>query len=158
MQKSTNHYQNNDQKCFLWCRGRHINPVKIHPERITQKHNAFLNNLDYSKIKFSLSKEDFSKIETKNKTCINFFLYENKLTFLIYTSDQKFENSMDLLFIINKTSHIMCISKILTDSCFTKQKIKTENSFSKVVNSVLGVKMYWQNAKKFVYAFMANSL
>ena len=109
MQKSPNHYQNNDQKCFLWCRGRHINSVKIHPERITQKHNAFLNNLDYSKIKFSVSKEDFSKIETKNKTCINFFLYENKLTFLIYTSDQKFENSLDLLFIINKTSHIMCI-------------------------------------------------
>ena len=28
--------KNNDQKCFLWCHIRHINPVKIHPERITQ--------------------------------------------------------------------------------------------------------------------------
>ena len=27
--------KNNDQKCFLWCHVRHINPVKIHPERIT---------------------------------------------------------------------------------------------------------------------------
>ena len=27
--------KNNDQKFFLWCHVRHINPVKIHPERIT---------------------------------------------------------------------------------------------------------------------------
>ena len=74
MQKNTNQHQNNDQKCFLWCRGRHINPVKIHPGRITLKHNALLNDLDYSKIKFPVSKEDFSKIETKNKICINFFI------------------------------------------------------------------------------------
>ena len=29
--------KNNDQKCFLWCHIRHINPVKIQPERITKK-------------------------------------------------------------------------------------------------------------------------
>ena len=29
--------KNNDQKCFLWCHVRHINPVKIHPERITRE-------------------------------------------------------------------------------------------------------------------------
>ena len=27
--------KNNDQKCFLWCHVRHINPVKIHLEKIT---------------------------------------------------------------------------------------------------------------------------
>ena len=26
--------RNNDQKCFLWCHVRHINPFKEHPERI----------------------------------------------------------------------------------------------------------------------------
>ena len=26
-----------DQKCFLECHVRHINPVKIHPERITKE-------------------------------------------------------------------------------------------------------------------------
>ena len=26
--------KNNDQKCFLWCHVRHINPLKEHPERI----------------------------------------------------------------------------------------------------------------------------
>ena len=41
-----------------------------------------------------------------------------------------------------KTSHIMCTSKILADSCFTKQRIKN-STFAKVVYSVLVVKMYW---------------
>ena len=26
--------RNNDQKCFLWCHVRHINPFKEHPGRI----------------------------------------------------------------------------------------------------------------------------
>ena len=37
--------KNNAQKCFLWCHIRHINPVKIHPERITQKDKELVNNL-----------------------------------------------------------------------------------------------------------------
>ena len=134
--------KNNDQKCFLWCNARHINPVKIHAERITQKDKELANDLDYRKAKFPISKEDFRKIETKNNICINVFCYKNNLFFLIYISDQKFENSLDLLLIIDeKTSH-MCTSKISTDSCFTKQKIKTKNTFAKAVYSALVVKMY----------------
>ena len=57
-----------------------------------------------------------------------------------------------------KTSHIMCTSKILTDLCFTKQRIKTKNTFAKVVYSVLVVKMCWQTTKKFVWALMVHNL
>ena len=53
------------------------------------------------KLNFQAGK-DFSKIESKNKICINVYCYENKLTFLIYISDQKFENSIDLLLAINE--------------------------------------------------------
>ena len=35
----------------------------------------------------------------------------------------------------------MCTSKILTDLCFTKQKLKTKNSFARVVYSVLLAKV-----------------
>ena len=28
--------KNDSQRCFLWCHVRHINPVKIHTERITE--------------------------------------------------------------------------------------------------------------------------
>ena len=27
--------KNKDQKCFLWCHARYINPSEEHPERIT---------------------------------------------------------------------------------------------------------------------------
>ena len=41
-----------------------------------------------------------------------------------------------------KTSDIMCTSKILIDSCFTKQNTKIKNTFAKVVYRVLAVKTY----------------
>ena len=28
--------KNNHNKCFLWCHIRHLNPLKIHAERITK--------------------------------------------------------------------------------------------------------------------------
>ena len=48
----------------------------------------------------SMQEKDFSKIEAKNNICINVFGYENGLIFPIYVSNQKFENSMDLLLLI----------------------------------------------------------
>ena len=38
-------------------------------------------------------------------------------------------------------NHIMCTSKILTDLCFAKEKVKTQNGFVEVVYSVLVAKM-----------------
>ena len=32
--KELTNIKNKDQKCFLWCHNRHINPSKEHPERI----------------------------------------------------------------------------------------------------------------------------
>ena len=116
--------ENNDQKCFLWCHVRHINPVKMHPERIIQNDKKY----------FPVREKDFSRIGKKNNICINVFCYENKLVFSTYVSDQKFENSMNLLLVIDENeNHIMCKSKILTDLCFTKRKIKNKNTFVRVV-------------------------
>ena len=66
---------------FFWCHVRHINPIKIHPEKITQKDKELANDLDYDEIEFPLLKEDFNKIEIKNNICINAFFHENKLNF-----------------------------------------------------------------------------
>ena len=33
------------QKYFLWCHVKHINPVKIHPEKLTWEHKKLVNNL-----------------------------------------------------------------------------------------------------------------
>ena len=83
-----------------------------------------------------LCEKKILEIETKNNICINVFCYKNKLIFPIYVSDQEFENS-----ILMKTSQIMRTSKILTDLCFTKQKMKTKIIFARDFCSILVVKM-----------------
>ena len=94
-----------------------------------------------------MSKNDFSKIEMKDKSCINVFCYENKLTFPIYISNQKFENSVDLLLIIDENKSHYVYIKDFGKFMFHKTK---KNTFAKVVYSVLVVKMYRLNIKKFV--------
>ena len=92
-------------------------------------------------LNFLYQKNDFRKIEMKNNICINVFCYENKLTFPVNISDQKFENSMDLLLIFDgDKSHYVYI-KDFDSSCFKKQKIKIKNTLEKLF-TVLIVKMY----------------
>ena len=48
-----------------------------------------------------MQEKDFNKIEVKSNICINMFGYENGLVFPIHVSDQKPEDSMDLLLLID---------------------------------------------------------
>ena len=100
--------KNNDQKCFLWCHVRHINPVNEHPGRIKKTDREFANNLNYDGIEFPVQEKDFSKIEVQNNICVNVFGYENKLVFPVYISDKKFEKYIDLLLLIdeNKSHYV----------------------------------------------------
>ena len=88
-----------------------------------------------------MQEKDFSKTEVKNNLCINVFGYENELVFPIYVSDQKFEDSMDLLILIDDDKSHYVYIKDLDRLCFTKQKIKTKNGFVEGLYSVLVVKM-----------------
>ena len=85
--------KNKDQKCFLWCYVRHINPSKEHSERIKKTDKKIAEKLDYDGIEFPVQEKDFNKIVVKSNICINEFGYENGLVFPIYISDQKFEDS-----------------------------------------------------------------
>ena len=133
--------KNNDQKHFLWCHVRHLNPAKIHPERITWEHKKLANNLNYDGIKFPVREKDFSKIEKKNNVCINVYCDENKLTFAIYFSDKKFENLMDLLLVIYKNKSNYVCTKNFDRFLFHKTKNKNKNYFFNSRFSVLVVKM-----------------
>ena len=74
--------KNKDQKYFLWCHVRYINPSKEHsersrkidkklvkhitnPEEITQEDKEFISDLDYDGIELPMQKKDFDKIEVK---------------------------------------------------------------------------------------------
>ena len=50
--------KNKDQKCFLWCHVRHINPLNEHPERILKSEIA-CNLLNYDEIEFPVEEKDF---------------------------------------------------------------------------------------------------
>ena len=132
--------KNEDQKCFLWCHVRHINPLKLHPERITKKYKKLVNDLDYDGIEFPVQEKDFSKIKTRKKICINVFGYENRLTFPIYISGQKFQNSMDLLLLIDDDKSHYVYIKDSDRFVFHKTKNK-KNGFVEVIYSVLVVKI-----------------
>ena len=95
---------------FLWCHVRRINPLNEHPERIKQTEKKIAEELNYDGNEFPVQEKDFNKIEIKNNKCINVFGYDNKLIFPIYISDHKFEDSMDLLLLIdNDKSHYVYI-------------------------------------------------
>ena len=109
----------NDQKSFLWCHVRHINLVKIHPERITQNNEKLFNDFNYDRIKFLM------------------------LVFPIYISDQEFENSMDLLLLIDKCKlHYVYIKDFDRFMFHKTKKKKQKNTFARVLYSALVVKMF----------------
>ena len=83
---------------------------------------------------FLCEKNFFTKIETKKNICINVFYYEHNLTFPIYTSDQKFENSMDLLLVIDENkSHYVYIkdfNRFMFHKTKNKNKILSQKLFT----------------------------
>ena len=78
-----------------------------------------------------MREKGFSKIEKKNNICINVFYYENKLTFPIYVADQKFENSMGLLLVIDKNKSRYVYIKDFNRFMFHKTKNKNRKYFCK---------------------------
>ena len=123
--------KNKDKKCFLWCHVRHINPLNKYPERIFKNDKKIAGELNHDGIEFTIHEKDFNKIEIKNNICINVFGYENELIFPIHISDQKFEDSMDLLLLIdNEKPHYVYI-KDFNRFIFHRTKNKNKKWFCK---------------------------
>ena len=62
-----------------------------------------------------MQERDFNKIEAQNNICINVFGYENELVYPIFISKQTFEDSIDLLLLIeDDKSHYVYIKDFNT--------------------------------------------
>ena len=57
--------KNNDQKCFLWCHVRHVNPLKEHLERITKIDKKIPCSLNYDEIKFPVQEKILKRLKYK---------------------------------------------------------------------------------------------
>ena len=68
--------KNNDNKCFLWCHVRHLNPIENNPQRVKETDKAVAKTLDYTGVTFPVSIRDMDKIEKQNKININVFGYD----------------------------------------------------------------------------------
>ena len=98
------------------------NNIQKELKKLTKK---IAEKLGYDEIEFPLQEKDFTKIEAKNNICINVFSYENGLVFPIYVSEQKFEDSMDLLLLIDDDrSHYVYIKDF---DRFMSHKTKNKN-------------------------------
>ena len=131
--KGLTNIKNHDNKCFLWCHISHLNPQKIHLERITKADKNLVNDLDYEGIKFPVSRKNYCKIEKKNIICIHVFSYENDFTYPFYESDQKFKMCMDLLLITDECNAHYAYIKDFNRFMCNKKNIKIKNIFENVV-------------------------
>ena len=66
--------KNNDQKCFLWCHVRHINPVKILPERIQEKIEGLLIVLIMMGLGFLCEKMILIKLKRRTTFALTCFV------------------------------------------------------------------------------------
>ena len=59
--------KNEDQKSFLWCNVKHINPSEEHPERIKKIDKKIDEKLDYDRTEFPVNSfpvNNFDNIES----------------------------------------------------------------------------------------------
>ena len=71
--------QNKDNKCFLWCVLRALNPRKKDSQRIDKKLKEKENTLNMDGIEYPVSLKDLNKFENQNPTIsITVFGYKEK--------------------------------------------------------------------------------
>ena len=65
LKKGLINIKNNDNKGYLWCLVRHLNPLDKNPQRITKEDKNMINDLDYAGIKLPVSKQIIAKLKEK---------------------------------------------------------------------------------------------
>ena len=120
--------KNDKSKCFLWCSIRHLNPSSKDPQRIIKVDKKLVKDLNYKDIDFSLSKNDYGKIEERNNISVNIFFYENGLVFHVHISKQKFDDHIDLLLINDENKSHYVYIKDFNRYMFNKKKDKNKKT------------------------------
>ena len=108
--------KNEDNKCFLWCVLRALNPTKDHPERIDKKLKEKENTLNMEGIEYPVSLKDIDKFEKQNTSIfITVFGYEDKSVYLLRNSENtNREHNVILLLIKEEEVNHYCLVKNLS--------------------------------------------
>ena len=108
--------QNKDDKCFLWCVLRALNPTKDNPGRIDKKLKEKENTLNMEGIEYPVSLKDIDKFEKQNPSIfITVFRYEDKSVYVLRNSENmNREHNVILLLIKEEGVNHYCLVKDLS--------------------------------------------
>ena len=121
--------KNEDNECFRWCHIRHLNPQDKDPQRIKKSDKLYVKNLDYSNINFPVNVKHYNKIEKQNSININVFGYENKESYPIYVSKEKYEDHMELLLVTKDENKHYVLIKDFNKFMYNQTKHKERKHF-----------------------------
>ena len=105
--------KNKDNKCFLWCVLRALNPTDSHPERIDKELKAKENTLNMEGIEYPVSLEDIDKFESQNPSIfITVLEYDKKsVNVLRKSNNTNREHNVNLLLIEGEGVNHYCLVK-----------------------------------------------
>ena len=105
--------QNKDNKCFLWCVLRALNPCEKNPQRVDKELKLKENTLNMDGIEYPVSLKDIDKFEKQNPTIsITVFSYnENNKVFPLRVSEYVYTREVDIVLMLiekkwSKTLHL----------------------------------------------------
>ena len=119
-----------------------MNPQDDNPSRIKKSDKEFVEKLNYEGVEFPVSQKHYNKIEKQNAIRINVFGYEDKQTYPIYVSEEKFGNQMNLLLITEDKSKHYVLIKNFNRFMYSYSKHKKENIFACIACSASVLKKY----------------
>ena len=95
--------QNKDNKCFLWCVLRALNPKDNHPERVDKELKEKENTLNMEGIEYPVSLKDLNTFEKQNPTIsIIVFGFKGKSVYPLRNSDNMDREHKIVLMLIEK--------------------------------------------------------
>ena len=105
--------KNEDNKCFLWCVLRALNPKDNHPEKIDKELKKKENTLNMDGIEYPVRLEDIDKFEKQNPSIsITAFGYEEKSVYPLRNSNNtNREHNIILILIKEEGVNHYCLVK-----------------------------------------------
>ena len=120
--------KNKDNKRFMWCHIRFINPQNRNAERINKEDKKIAANLNYSDIVFQLDIYDYEKIEDGFQMQVNIIGYKNK-EYPLYISRKPYDQTLNLLLITEKDKSNSVFIKDFSRLMFSRTKHKDKKHY-----------------------------
>ena len=131
--KATVNLKNNDDKCFIYCLGRALDPTpeKKNLERVSTHLREVCESLGLSNIKTPVNVQDLSNIEKQFSISINLCSHSKSDIYPIRTTKSTAAKHVDLLVTSNsETNHYVWIKNV-NKLCYKITKCKTKKILCK---------------------------